>query len=630
MTAPAEWPWADALAVARSLRDAGGSPIPLGPKKKPALPEWKPFQTRRATDEELQAWFGDGNPRRHRIGLVTGAISGAVVIDGDNARKNGRQQRGSRELAMRGAWNPPTRWRQTPSGGVHVFYAHPGGQVPNSEGADGWFGKQNGTRDVDVRGDGGYVVWWAPGYRTRADGPPAPLPEWARPHATTNGDGDAFQRSHLTDLLTHPPTQGERNGWFAAVCGHYAKRFPERDAYDLHVWKAAELLPAGDDPVSDAEITKVAGSIWHSEEGRFEREVEKRAWVMQVNDEARRRVRAVGFTEPPAPLTGAELLAIDYGPQRWAIGELLGAGSNALLAGQYKAGKTVLLLNIIRAWCDGAPLLDRFGVHAPADRTVGYFNYELTDRQLQEWISRLDLRHPERLVVENLRGNALHLGEPEANAWAARWLQQARVGLWIIDPFARAYGGSSENDNTEVGRFAEAIDVTKQLAGVDSSILAAHFGRKSFEAGDEHARGATRLDDWADARWIMTRQGDDRYLAADGRDVDVREARLAFDRDTLHLTMLEGSRRVHKQSAVEGAVMERVQAVVAQFPPAAWHEHLSQAAICRAITGDDKLIRAALQGLVEADRLDRIELGGSRHGAFLHLPPGTAYQGVFG
>ena len=81
-----------ALAMARQLDALGLSLIPI-PRPRPGVPVGKPgdgkvpsivwgqYQRRRATDEELVAWF-DGEPMN--LAVVTGAISGVVVIDADD------------------------------------------------------------------------------------------------------------------------------------------------------------------------------------------------------------------------------------------------------------------------------------------------------------------------------------------------------------------------------------------------------------------------------------------------------------------------------------------------------------------------------------------------------------------
>lgn len=82
------------------------------------------------------------------LAIRTGAASGLVVVDVDPDH-GGRDS--IAHLVARGLV-PPTRFVATGSGGLHLYYRHPGqhAKVPNSAGKLG--------PGIDIRGDGGYVV----------------------------------------------------------------------------------------------------------------------------------------------------------------------------------------------------------------------------------------------------------------------------------------------------------------------------------------------------------------------------------------------------------------------------------------------------------------------------------------
>lgn len=108
--------------------------------KQPLLGEWKPLQSRRATEEEILGWieyYGDTN-----WAIITGATSGVVVLDIDS-------QEGERAAEAMGL--PETVVVST-AHGRHLYFRHPGHLVPN------WAKRLPG---MDFRGDGGYVI--APG-----------------------------------------------------------------------------------------------------------------------------------------------------------------------------------------------------------------------------------------------------------------------------------------------------------------------------------------------------------------------------------------------------------------------------------------------------------------------------------
>ncbi|WP_126172857.1 bifunctional DNA primase/polymerase [Altericroceibacterium xinjiangense] len=137
-------------------------PIPFR-RKKSAIP-WKQFQSERASLDTVRKWAS----RPSNVGIVTGAVSGILVLDLDS-------EEAVAEAERRGIPDTPT---VRTSKGKHVYFQHPGGTIGNRTGLlPGW----------DIRGDGGYVV--APrsvhpsGFTYAWENPPglfdlAPAPEW--------------------------------------------------------------------------------------------------------------------------------------------------------------------------------------------------------------------------------------------------------------------------------------------------------------------------------------------------------------------------------------------------------------------------------------------------------------------
>jgi len=124
----------DPRIAAADYRERGWSPIPIKARSKaPKLPRDHSFLSRKATDEE----FGRFD-FRHNVGIVTGRVSGIIVVDddddGETLRKNG--------------WHiPATPTTKTRRG--HQFYLrYPEDGFPTFDVA----GK------LEVRGDGAYVV----------------------------------------------------------------------------------------------------------------------------------------------------------------------------------------------------------------------------------------------------------------------------------------------------------------------------------------------------------------------------------------------------------------------------------------------------------------------------------------
>lgn len=251
--------------------------------------------------------------------------------------------------------------------------------------------------------------------------------------------------------------------------------------------------------------------------------------------------------EPPSTLSLREELATPLSPPVWTIDRLHMEGSNSLLGSAYKTGKSTMLLNLMRSVADGHPFLGMFETHELSGR-VAFWNYEISRVQFNRWISDAGIKNREKCSVWHLRGENLALDIEELFNKAVEWLALRNVSMLIIDPFARAYGGD-ENDNSAVGAYLDRLDQLKREAGVSDLVLSAHYGR----AGDR-TRGATRLEDWADSLWTLTRIEHDRYFSAMGRDVEVTESRLAFSPANRSLIMVGGSRAEQVSNNMASAI----------------------------------------------------------------------------
>lgn len=126
------------LESALYYQSIGLSIIPTGGNKKPLM-EWKSFQDRCATVDEINGWWSkwpDANPA-----LVTGRISGVVALDLD--KKHGRT---SSEFVI-----PHTACAKSGNGGEHFFFKYPSDvSVKSGAAVDG--------DGVDCRADGGYIL----------------------------------------------------------------------------------------------------------------------------------------------------------------------------------------------------------------------------------------------------------------------------------------------------------------------------------------------------------------------------------------------------------------------------------------------------------------------------------------
>ncbi|SPM42570.1 hypothetical protein BN971_01883 [Mycobacterium numidiamassiliense] len=105
---------------------------------------------------------------------------------------------------------------------------------------------------------------------------------------------------------------------------------------------------------------------------------------LRINREANRRLDAE--EHPPVILPAVKnltnLLAEPDAPTPYLIDRLAPDGGRVMLSAQYKAGKTILVENLVRALVDGDLFLDRFTVPSPRRRVVIIDN-ELSENTLR-------------------------------------------------------------------------------------------------------------------------------------------------------------------------------------------------------------------------------------------------------
>jgi hypothetical protein len=212
------------LAVIPVPRPRPGGPVGQpGDGKVPAI-AWRAYQTRLPTEAEVRKWFAT----EQNLAIVTGAISGVVVVDCDSPE------------ALR--WwtrnRPYTAWQTQTARGWHLYYAHPGVRVANRARLE----TRDGRLALDVRGDGGFVIaagsvhasgatyreagdWsvarealprFSPGWLQRPERPVAPIRSTVRP--VTERDVLARASAYLAAIPRPEIGHGSDVATLSAAC----------------------------------------------------------------------------------------------------------------------------------------------------------------------------------------------------------------------------------------------------------------------------------------------------------------------------------------------------------------------------------------------------------------------------
>lgn len=262
-------------------------------------------------------------------------------------------------------------------------------------------------------------------------------------------------------------------------------------------------------------------------------------------------------------------------PREWTVPGVWERDTTLTLAAEYKSGKTVLVMNVMRSLCDGVPFLGR---EVTAHGGIWFWNCELSEQQCDDWFRDIDIDNTARLHVLNLRGVQIPDLRTEAGKeWAANELARRRIKHWFIDPWRRIC--TEENNNDLADEIFQALEEIKRMAGGDIDLwINHHFGRppkgkngdQEVDRAQERGRGATVVDDRPDARMVLVVVGNDRFFRADrGRDTDFPETKLIYNASTRHLDVGEGNRSDAKRRQEAGEIELMAVAVtdmVRKFP----------------------------------------------------------------
>ena len=198
--------FAEALRYWRS----GLRPIPMKPHSKRPLIKWAEFQDRPPTLAEITQWW-KSHPGAW-VGIITGQGSNLVVVDVD-PRNGGTLD----DLDV-----PPAPKVLTPSGGYHLWFAHPERLVAS----------RSIRRGVDIKGDGGIAIappspnysWSTPMQKL------LPAPAWVFTQQTGQGEPLSEQQDWFIELFNESTLEGGRNTMATRLAGHLLRRGVAADA----------------------------------------------------------------------------------------------------------------------------------------------------------------------------------------------------------------------------------------------------------------------------------------------------------------------------------------------------------------------------------------------------------------
>jgi hypothetical protein len=396
---------------------------------------------------------------------VTGNLSGLVVVDIDSA-----DPLESKEAEK---WFGETPWRaRTPSGGMHLGYAHPGSQVTNACRISGF------TFDIDIHGDGGYVlVPPSPGYSWESEEPFATRPPFIGIPKKVAPTLESI--SPVTQ--NHRILRGERNQTLTSLGGTMRRRGMSPGAISAAL--LADNQRRCSPPLPKKEVLQIARSVAEYE---------------PVN--------------PRPQLLTAEEFANDLAPEEIIEG-LIYRASTHLLTGASKAGKSWLAYQLALSVQAGEPLLGLDVVKAKVLLVSLEMSAGMLRKRMDEIHRDIDLPMPEipgkfNLIAPTMEQvPSLNLGDEAGLAYLKDAIAATGADLVVLDTLYKFLPGFDPNSNAEMGPVFARIGDLAQSTGAAILILD-HVSKGEHQGPVSHSAVGAQIKGGAARVIIALRQTD--------------------------------------------------------------------------------------------------------------------------
>jgi len=545
--------------AAREFVERGWSVFPLSVHNKRPMAKWLRFQTEYPLDDEIDEWQDFGAPRMDTEGveigrepyfnlaLVTGAISGIVVVDCDNEYA----------LEYAKAHNLCSPVAVKTRRGMHFYFRHPnnGRRYRNKTGNNpGTDGKWHNCPGLDFRGDGGYVIC-PPSISLNPDGtlkheyiwsfsPNAEIsdmPIWrglSDDMETTDGFDFATlsleeskvgesamdvreQVQKRVDYLGHklagPDMGNNTDAWMIKFCGQMVRRGLEgKELWDAIVQFHSEYFTYNG--------TTQALERWLKSKMRSAMEMDYRNHKDDYDPTTKQRLKKDVINEEPpkafVPIYSKDFtrLLSSLGDVAYHVDPILPSRSIIQVVGYNGHGKSFFIGSLATALAANRPQFGPFFIDKPVK--VFYLDFDNPARTVLNRFSGFQEQHgdpKENLsiwspaIIPAEQGGAMNLRDQAGLKVFEKWLDEIRPDIVIVDTVRNGFGGLDEKNPQDwfhVNRVAKVIR-DKYKATV---VLVHHRNKPGVDGLGREAGSTAQLTD-LDTQIIITQVYRDKNIA---------------------------------------------------------------------------------------------------------------------
>lgn len=478
--------------------DSGWSILPVKPdEKRPYMTNWLQYTRTRPGKQLVNNWFN--NLSGAGVGLVTGKISGVVVLDVENWCPTPVD-----ELLKK---YPTNMIAKSGGGGVHLFYSYPQnvGKISNRVGI---------FEGADLRADGGFLVL-----------PPTMHPSGNRYEWIKRGIPGAFPMAFL-DLESRSATsnegwitealrgvsEGGRNDTCARLAGYFFKKGLNSDIVEALLMEWNEK---NDPPLPVSEVRTTIKSIERSHAG-----AERQFTSVDFKDD-----RNETHSDTTNTSTFGVMKLTDYvkgyggAGVSWLVDEWLPDASITFLVSPPESYKTWMLLDLAVSVSAGVPFLGKYRVNSPGPTLIIQqedSHSGLTDRLAliaEQKLGALPKLDGETWSIPSMPDipiyvhpdRQLRFGNKQVIAEMEKQIDQIRPKVVMIDPL---YSTTDSTDNY-MADLANRMMVLKTWRDkYGCSFIIAHHSKKNLDPDStnrEDSWGSQFLNAFLEAGWQVRR-----------------------------------------------------------------------------------------------------------------------------